>query len=31
VDHLGSSESESASYKLPLPSQPLPPLLSGGH
>jgi topoisomerase-4 subunit A len=30
VDHLGSSESEPASYKPPLPSQPLPPLLSGG-
>ena len=30
VDHLGSSASEPASYKPPGPSQPLPPLLSGG-
>ena len=30
VDHLGSSASEPASYKPPLPSPPLPPLLSGG-
>ena len=30
VDHMGHSESEPASYKPPVPSQPLPPLLSGG-
>jgi topoisomerase-4 subunit A len=30
VDHMGTSDSEPASYKPPVPSQPLPPLLAGG-
>ena len=30
VDHMGTSDSEPASYKPPAPSQPLPPLLAGG-
>ena len=30
VDHMGTNDSELASYKLPAPSQPLPPLLAGG-
>jgi topoisomerase IV subunit A len=29
VDHMGTSDSEPASYKPPAPSQPLPPLLAG--
>jgi topoisomerase-4 subunit A len=30
VDHMSTSDSEPASYKPPVPSQPLPPLLAGG-
>jgi topoisomerase IV subunit A len=30
VDHMSTSDSEPASYKLPVPGQPLPPLLAGG-
>ena len=30
VDHMGTSDSETVSYKPPAPSQPLPPLLAGG-